>query len=504
MSKKKPLTKKELELGLASGQLAYKDPKSKHRKGYEIRLASGFEVSDSYPGNKDHPSPEGTISYDKHVDTSAYASVWEAIASEHYVQGGIPQWVADSLSTLDRSVYWQMVHYQFQWGGRANMSLKTLSRNLGVRYRSIQRSVHKLLDIGAIELIQKHTGRKTASYRVNLLSSLEKGKTVETTSESVETTSEDSKDDSADAQKTKPLKGRVARSPADAGRATPRKKKSQHLATIDEAQKIRAKSIAREEISAKPKLIRPFFPVEANNKKIEKALEIDLLASKWQAVKDLASISGEIDLETETFIPSAMADEDALFKLVQERLLREHFDVMNLPQAIDFILDSLLRMLTPKQKELETRLRNQRDEKERELKLQEAKRNKEREEKEKINREMQERLEIQKKEFAANLEFLENSRKFLLFLYPNIQENIDGWGSITIFLNELSGKELNKIENAEVRTQLYRLSTEIPQRVRGIARTSGIDRQIGEVHLERLYKQWIEGNDEWKMMASYP
>ena len=58
MSAKKRLTKKELEAGLAAGQITYKDPKNKHRKGYEVRISSGFEVSDSYPGEQDHPSPD--------------------------------------------------------------------------------------------------------------------------------------------------------------------------------------------------------------------------------------------------------------------------------------------------------------------------------------------------------------------------------------------------------------------------------------------------------------
>ena len=138
---KKKLSKQELKAGLASGQITYKDPKAKHRKGYEVRIASGNDLGDSYPSFQDHPSPEGTIEYAKHVDTSGLATVWEAIANEHYANGGIPRWVHDSLTPLHLSVYWQMVHYQRVWEGRANMSLKTLSRNLGVKYRSVQRSL---------------------------------------------------------------------------------------------------------------------------------------------------------------------------------------------------------------------------------------------------------------------------------------------------------------------------------------------------------------------------
>jgi hypothetical protein len=110
--------------------------------------------------------------------------VWEAIANEHYANGGIPRWVHDSLTPLHLSVYWQLAHYQRVWEGCANMSLKTLSRNLGVKYRSVQRSVRKLLEIGAIVQIQKTRAVATA-YRVVLLSSLENPFTLETTHQNV-------------------------------------------------------------------------------------------------------------------------------------------------------------------------------------------------------------------------------------------------------------------------------------------------------------------------------
>jgi predicted transcriptional regulator len=504
MNTKKRLTKKELAAGLASGQITYKDPKVKHRKGYETRISSGSDVSDSYPGLDDHPSPEGTLLYERHVITTDSATVWEAIQNEHYAQGGIPKWVRKSLSELDMSVYWQISHYQMQWGGRAHMSFKTLSRNLGVKYRSIQRSVKRLLEIGAIELIQKHTGRRPNAYRVKLLSSLKEMDYVEATGENVEATGESIKGDPTDTQKTKPLKGRVARSPAEAGRATPRKNNSRQLATIDEARKIRAKSISRKEISAKPRLIRSFFPVEANNKKIKEALEIEFLASKWEAVKQLAKVSGDIDLETETFIPAPAADDENLVKLVEANLIRDSFDVRNLPKAIELILDRVTKSLTPKQKELENRLKSWRAEKERKLKLQELRQIKEMEAREKEEREAAERLATQKRIYSETFEFLNNARQFLLLIYPAIEDKVNGWGSVTSFLSELSNKELNQIESQEIRSQLYALSEEIPVKVRELERISCNGEALDYSTLEKLFQMWIEGGEDWRMRASFP
>ena len=503
---KKKLSKQELEAGLASGQITYKDPKAKHRKGYEVRIASGFEVSDSYPSFNDHPSQEGTIEYAKHVDTSPLATVWDAVANEHYARGGIPIWVHEfPTSSLDLAIYWQMVHYQRVWEGRANMSLKTLSRNLGVKYRSVQRSIRKLLDIGAIELIQKNSGRRPAAYRVVLLSSLEKPLDVEATSEIVETTEETRRGDSSVVQKTKPLKGRVVRSPAEAVRATPREKKASPLRTIDEDRTFRAKQRAKQEKSVRPSLVRAFFPAEVRKEKIEEALGIELLAKKWKAALNLAKVSGGVDLVEETFTPAPEASEEILLGRVQEVLTQNKYDVTKLERALDSVLITIWHELEQKKKELERSLKNSRDQRERELRLQEAKDKEEAARLEKVRREEAERLRESKKSHVERVEYLERARDFLRALYPDLQSRIDGWGSVRGFLYELNGgKEYGRIENAEVRSHLYELSKAIPTKLLELERAIGNADALADSSLEALLECWITGGEEWRARVVFP
>jgi hypothetical protein len=482
--KKNKLSKKELEAGLASGQITYKDPKAKHRKGYEVRIASDSEASDFYPTFRDHPFSEGTIEYKKHVDTSPLATVWEAVANEHYANQGIPSWVRKSLTPLHVSVYWQMVHYQMVWGGTARMSLHTLEANLGVHYRSVQRSVHRLLDIGAIELIRKHSGRRPAAYRVVLLSSIENKKVVETTHQNVETTSENRIDDQSVVQKTKPLKGRVARSPADAVRATPREKKSQTLRTIDEDRTFRAKQRVKEERASRPQLIRFFFPVEVRKEKLEELLEIELLKAKWKSVLELAKVSGGVDLEKEIFIPAPEASEEKLFEYVQNFLTSNKFDVRNLSKAFDLALDSYLKLKTPHKQKLELELKNFLDQKERESRIQKER-----------AREEAERLLQRQKKHEETFEYLERARELFLAVFPNLQEKIDSWGSVSNFLYELQGKESNRIENLEIRSKLYELSKAIPKKLLELNYEE--ESALASSSLEKKLECWIEGGEEW-------
>ena len=502
MTDKKRLTKKELEAGLASGQITYKDPKAKHRKGYEVRIASGFEVSDSYPSFNDHPSQEGTIDYAKHVLTTPLATVWEAVANEHYARGGIPIWVHEfPTSSLDLAIYWQMVHYQRVWEGRANMSLKTLSRNLGVKYRSVQRSIRKLLDIGAIELIQKNSGRKPAAYRVVLLSSLEKPLDVEATSEIVETTNEHRRGDSSVVHKTKPLKGRVVRSLAEAGRDTPRKKKSSPLRTIDEDRTFRARQRAKQERAARPSLVRAFFPAEVRNEKIKEALEIEVLAKAWKTVLDLAKVSGGVDLEGETFTPAPEASEEILLGRVQEVLTQNKYDVTKLERALDSVLISIWRELEQKKKELERSLKNFRDQRERESRLQAAKEKEGAARLEESERKEAELLRERKRSHVETVEYLERARDFLRALYPDLQSRIDGWGSVRGFLYELNGgKEYGRIENAEIRSHLYEMSTAIPTKLLELERTRGNTDALAD----SLLDCWINGGEEWRTKTIFP
>jgi DNA-binding Lrp family transcriptional regulator len=498
---KKRLSKAELEAGLANGQITYKDPKTKHRKGYEVRIASGNDSGDSYPSFRDHPSPEGTIEYAKHVDTSGLATVWEAVANEHYANGGIPRWVHESLTPLHLSVYWQMAHYQRVFEGRANMSLKTLSRNLGVKYRSVQRSVRKLLEIGAIEQIQKNSGRRPAAYQVRLLSSLENPFTVEATHQNVEATSENRRGDPSVVHKTKPLKGRVARSTADADRATPREKKSPLLRTIDEDRTFRTKQRAKQERASKPQLIRAFFPVEVRKEKIAEVLELKSLAEKWEAVKEMAKVTGGVDLESETYIPAIESDDAKLLEFVQARLLLARFDVTNLAKALDWVLDSYLKENSLVKEEFERKLKNTRDQREREAGRQAAREKEEAERRENLEREEAERLLQRQRDRVETFEYLERARDFLLTVFPNLLERIDGWGSVTSFLYELNGgKEANRIENVKLRSQLYDLSKAIPTKLLELHGLDPTRDALAFSDTERKLESWIEGGEEWQKL----
>lgn len=500
MTDKTKLTKRELKAGLASGQITYKDPKAKHRKGYEVRIASGYEVSDSYPGLNDHPSQEGTIEYTKHVDTSPLATVWEAIANEHYAQGGIPLWIHNfPTSPLDLAIYWQIVHYQRVWDGRANMSLKTLSRNLGVKYRSVQRGIQKLLKIGAIELIQKHSGRRPAAYRVVLLSSLENPLDVETTGQNLEATSEHRRGDSSVVQKAKPLKGRVARSPADAVRATPREKKSSRPRTIDEDQTFRAKQRAKQGRTAKPSLIRAFFPAEVRKEKIKKALEIEILAKKWEAVLEIALVSGSVDLENETFSPAPEASEEILIDRVQGILILNKFDVTKLERALDSVLDSLLQKMELKKKELEKTLKNFRDQRERDSRLQREKEKAEAARLERIEREEAERLQNRKRAHAEIVEYLERARELLRAFYPDLQRCVENWGSVGNFLYELEngGLEARRITDINLMLELDQIVKAIPTKLLELDRAIDKAGALADSSLEEKLECWIGGGEEW-------
>ena len=381
------------------------------------------------------------------------------------------------------------------------MSLKTLSRNQGVKYRSVQRSIRKLLDIGAIELIQKNSGRRPAAYRVVLLSSLEQPLDVEATSEIVETTNEHRRGDSSVVHKTKPLKGRVVRSPAEAGRDTPRKKKSSPLRTIDEDRTFRAKQRAKQKKSLRPSLVRAFFLAEVRKEKIEEALGIELLAKKWKAALNLAKVSGGVDLENDSFTPAPEVNEEIFLEKVQKILTLNKFDVTKLERALDSVLDSILQEMELKKKEFEETLKNFRDQRERESRLQAVKEKEEAARLEKIEREEAERLQKRKKSHGEEVEYLERARNLLRALYPDLQNRIDGWGSVRGFLYELNGgKEYGRIENAEVRSLLYEVSTAIPKKLLELERARGNTAALADSSLDC----WINGGEEWRAKVFFP
>ena len=468
MPPKKKLAKKEIESAVASGQIAYKDPKSKGRKGYEVRLVGeNIFVSDTYPGFEDHPSLEGTVEYLKHVDTSEAATVWEAIANENYAKGGMPIWIRNELTDLDVSIYWQLAWYQRVWGGKSYPSYKTLSRNLGCKYRSVQRSINRLLDVGVIELKRKSSGRRTNAFKVLLFSQVEpppesffkKGKVLETTDEDLEATSQRSIDDHAVAQKTKPLKGRVARSPAEAGRATPRKERSALLLqTIDEASNSRHKKIAQARVNVRPKIIRPFHSTEVTQSKLMTLLgEIEFLAQNWEKTKEQAKISGSIDFEHLRILPAPESEDEGLASYCAKRLTSNNFDVTNLPSSLNSILSSCFnqqqKISTDLAYKLNQAIRQKKDEERRseEIRLREESR---------LAVIAEEKLLITEKLFAAH--------QFLQKVVPNFADLVNNWGSASNALNELgtAGKENKKLpgfhmEVGAVATQIRQLVTEL-------------------------------------------
>lgn len=490
MPPKKKLTKREIESAVASGQIAYKDPKSKGRKGYEVRLvAENTFVSDTYPGFADHPSLEGSLEYLKHVNTSEAASVWEAIANENYAKGGMPIWIRNKLSDLDVSIYWQLTWYQRVWGGNSYPSFKTLSRNLGCKYRSVQRSIHRLLDVGVIELKRKSSGRRTNMYKVLLFSQVEppseslfkKGKVLETTDEDLEATSQHAIDDHAVAQKTKPLKGRVARSPAEAGRATPRKNKSALLLqTIDEASNSRHKKIAQARVNVRPKIIRPFHSSEVTQSKLMTLVgDMEFLALNWEKTKEQAKISGSIDFEHLRILPAPESEDEGLARYCAKHLTSNNLDVTNLPKSLDLILRSCLMQ----QEKISTELA---------YKLNQAIRQKKDEEcrNEEIRLREESRLAVITKERLLITDKLLLAHQFLQKVVPNFADLVNNWGSALSALNELetAGKENRKlpdlhIEVGAVATQVFQLVTEL-RRVDAL--------EAGAAGVEATLNQWFE------------
>jgi len=490
MPARKKLTKKEIESAVASGQIAYKDPKSKGRKGYEVRLVGeNIFVSDTYPGFEDHPSLEGTVEYLKHVDTSEAATVWEAIANENYAKGGMPIWIRNKLTDLDVSIYWQLAWYQRVWGGNSYPSYKTLSRNLGCKYRSVQRSINRLLDVGVIELKRKSSGRRTNMYKVLLFSQVEpppeslfkKGTVLETTDEDLEATSQHAIGDHAVAQKTKPLKGRVARSPAEAGRATPRKKKSSlPLQTIDEASNSRHKKIAQARVSMRPKIFRPFHSNEVTQSKLMTLLEdMEFLAKNWEKTKEQAKTSGSIDFEHLRILPAPESEDEGLARYCAMRLTSNNFDVTNLPKSLDLILGSCLMQ----QKKISTDLA---------YKLNQAinqRRNEMRREEE-IRLREESRLAVIAKERLIITDRLFGLHQLLQKVVPNFADLVDNWGGASYALHELEtgGKENSRLPdfNNEVGAAAIR----VVQLVTELRRVDGLE--AGAAGVEATLDEWFE------------
>jgi len=352
------------------------------KKGYSVRVTSDISVEQStYPGFQDHPSTQG-IEYQKHVDTSPTATVWEAIHHDNYAAGGMPTWIAEATSPADISIFWQIVHFQMVWDRAARMSIRTLSRNLGMQYRSVQRCIENLLLVGLIVKESKNVGRKPNTYKAVLPSSITPKENlrkrresgfVEVTAESVEVTAENSRSNRADTQKTKPLKGLVSEERAEARLATTNEKKKNSpaepsipLMTFDQEKKLRKKKEQRAIAQLRKSSashIRTFHAHEVDKSIIEECLESSPhLHKKSLACIDLAKVSGGLKEATGEVLHALPNGNKSLVPILQRLLTTKHWNVNNLSAALDSCLalvEGDLRVMATKSKqELDTWTRN--------------------------------------------------------------------------------------------------------------------------------------------------
>lgn len=342
------------------------------RKGYSVRAISedSFEQS-TYPGFADHPTNQG-IEYSKHVDLNGTSTVWEAIQNDNYASGGMPTWIWENTSEGDLLLYWQMVHYQRVWDGIVKVSVRTLSRNVSMQYRSVQRCLKNLQRVGLIVNVAANQGRKPNQYKVQLPSSIKpkvfetkrrESGFVEVTAETVEVTAENSKGNLADTQKTKPLKGLVSEDRAKARLATTNKKTdatsdvNKNLKTIDEQTKARKKKInlekAREGKSLASKL-RAYHDHEVAVEILEHHLKTcPPLRNLFDACINLSEFSGGVEEATGEVFGKWIDAPRELFSKIQTALTTSPFNVNNLDRAIELTLQNAHRELVNMAKEVQ-------------------------------------------------------------------------------------------------------------------------------------------------------
>ena len=271
-----------LEIGMISP-----DKPGKKKTTYSVRLIpeNTFE-NITYPGFNDHPSTQEGIEYSKQIDQTPTGSIWTGLVNMIYAEGGIPLWIREATSDLDISVYWQMAHYQFVNDGTARMSVRTLSRSLARPYRSIQRCIARLLEVGLVVKVRKNSGRTPSAYRVLPPSSIQPKTiskrridsgfdellpSVEVTAGSVEVTAQTRRGDRADTQKTKPLQGESADGRSAGARPVTVSRKNNpmtmtQIPTIDNSKKKSKVERNRVTYSNRPHIIRTFHDIEVNPK----------------------------------------------------------------------------------------------------------------------------------------------------------------------------------------------------------------------------------------------
>lgn len=337
------------------------DKPGKKKTDYSVRIIpdGGYE-SDTYPGFTDHPSTQG-IEYSKHIDQSPTATVWEAQANLLYAEGGFPSWVRTQVSDLDIAVWWQMVHYQFVNDNNAYMSVRTLSRNLARPYRSIQRSVSRLLEIGLIIQTRKNSGRKSCAYKVVMPSSIEPRALaprrsdsgfnkniarVEVTAESVEVTAENSRGVRAVSQKTKPLKGVVSEHGASAPVATTtqRHRAVGEIRTIDELRDSRTLERNKLEYSQRPATFRRFHKWEVTPSVLRDLIENSpTLHETHDRVFDRDKRFGSFNEALGACESGPWSSQpDTVIKAMSEKLSSKKYDIRQLPKALESELNALL------------------------------------------------------------------------------------------------------------------------------------------------------------------
>jgi hypothetical protein len=336
------------------------DKPGKKKTTYSTRIIpdGGYE-SDTYPGFSDHPSTQG-IEYTKHIDQTPTASIWTAQANLLYAEGGFPRWIRASVSDLDISVWWQMVHYQFMNDRDAYPSVRTLSRNLAVYYKSIQRSISRLLEVGLLVQTRQNSGRKPSAYRAVMPSSIEPqalgprridsgfnkdSASIEETAQSVEETAEKHRGVHAVTQKTKPLKGVVSEHGADAPVATTtqRYKAVNEIRTIDELRDSRKLERNKLEHSQRPTTFRRF-----HKREVTASILRDLIENSptLHEINDRVLIA---DKRFGSFNEALGACEagpwssepDAIVNALSVTLNSKRYDIRQLPKAIESELSAL-------------------------------------------------------------------------------------------------------------------------------------------------------------------
>jgi hypothetical protein len=341
------------------------DKPGKKKTEYSVRIIpdGGYE-SDTYPGFADHPSTQG-IEYTKSIDQTPTGSIWIALANLLYAEGGFPRWIRSSLSDLDISVWWQMCHYQYVNDGEARMSVRTISRNLARPYRSIQRSISQLLEVGLIIQTRKNSGRKSNAYRLVMPSSIEPRALaprrsdsgfkkniahVEVTAESLEVSAENPRGVRAVTQKTKPLKGVVSEHGAGAPVATTtqRHKAVGEIRTIDELRDSRKLERNKLEHSQRPTTFRRFHKWEVTTSVLR-----DLIVSS-PTLHEIHDRVIDRDKRFGTFSEALGACEsgpwsnqpDTVINAMSEKLSSKKHDIRQLPKALESELNALLHQVS--------------------------------------------------------------------------------------------------------------------------------------------------------------